>query len=346
MNEVVHGGLDDRELRALGLDPAGVLDLSANLHPDGPPPAVIEAFRTADVSRYPSPDAAPLRQAIAALHEVDERCVIVTPGASTAIYLVLSALAAPGDRCAIFPPTFGEYARGIEATGAAIVPYATAPPRFSPSLTTDVDLAVLCNPNNPTGRHLARTEVEAIAARAGVLVLDAAYDWAVEDPWDATELVREGASVVVIHSMTKLFAMPGLRVGYILAPPEITDRVRLRQPPWPVGAPEIAAGLAAIGTIEERRHALPDLQPRRGILEATFNALGCRTTASAANFVLAEVGDAPAFRSAMLARGFAVRDATSFGLPAWVRIAVPPEAHLSHLTAAIEACLRPDWPRA
>jgi len=342
MSEVVHGGLDDRELRALGIDPSGVLDLSANLHPDGPPPAVIEALRTSDVSRYPAPDASPLRAAIATLHEVDERCVIVTPGASAAIYLVLSALAAPGDRCAIFPPTFGEYARGIEAAGAAIVPYATAPPRFTPALSDNVDLAVLCNPNNPTGRYLARTEVEAIAARAGVLVLDAAYDWAVEEAWDATELVRAGASVVVIHSMTKLFAMPGLRIGYILAPPVLADRIRLRQPPWPVGAPEIAAGLAAIATIEERRHALPDLQHRRGILEATFNALSCRTTASAANFVLAEVGDAPAFRSAMLARGFAVRDATSFGLPAWVRIAVPPDARLSRLTAAIEACRHPD----
>lgn len=339
MNEVIHGGLDDRELSALGIDPAGVLDLSANLHPDGPPPAVIEALRTADVSRYPSPDASPLREALAALHGVDPRSVIVTPGASAAIYLVLSALAAPGDRCVIFPPTFGEYERAIEAAGAHVVPYVTEPPGFMPSITTEVDLAVLCNPNNPTGRYLARTEVDAIASRARVLVLDAAYEWAVKDAWDSTEFVRSGAPVVVIHSMTKLFAMPGLRVGYILAPPVLADRIRLRQPPWPVGAPELAAGIAAIEAIEERRLALPDLQHRRGILEATFAAHGCRTTASSANFVLAEVGDAPAFRSAMLARGFAVRDATSFGLPTWVRIAVPSNAHLLRLTAAIEACL-------
>ena len=340
MSEVLHGGLDDRELRTLGIDPASVLDLSANLHPDSPPPAVIEALRTADISRYPSPDAAPLRQAIAALHEVDERCVIVTPGASAAIYLVLSALAARGDRCAIFPPTFGEYARAIAAAGAVAVPSATEPPLFTPALSEDVDLAVLCNPNNPTGRYLARPAVEAIAARARVLVLDAAYEWAVEDAWDSTELVRDGAPTVVIHSMTKLFAMPGLRVGYVLAPPSLANRIRLRQPPWPVGAPEIAAGLAAIEAIEERRHALPDLQRRRGMLETRFAALGCRTTTSAANFVLNEVGDAPAFRSAMLSHGFAVRDATSFGLPAWVRIAVPSEAHLLRLNAAIEACVR------
>ncbi len=340
MSEVVHGGLDDGELRALGIDPAGVLDLSANLHPDGPPPAVIDALRTADVSRYPSPDAAPLREAIAALHQVDPRSVIVTPGASAAIYLVLSALAAPGDRCAIFSPTFGEYARAIEATGATAVECASTPPVFVPSLNAAVDLAILCNPNNPTGRYLARAEVEAIAARARVLVLDAAYEWTVENAWDSTELVRSGASAIVIHSMTKLFAMPGLRVGYILAPPALADRIRMRQPPWPVGAPEIAAGIAAIGTIEGRRRALPDLQHRHRILAATFAALGVRTTASVTNFVLAEVGDAPTFRSAMLARGFAVRDATSLGLPAWVRIAVPLEVHLPRLTSAIEACLR------
>ena len=324
MSDVIHGGLDDRELASLGRTRAEVVDLSASLHPYGPPAAVMRALREAEVDRYPSADASPLREALAALHRVAPECVVVTSGASAAIYLASAALIAPGDRCAVLGPTFGEYAPAVEAVGGGVA-----------GSDEPADVAWLCNPNNPTGTYLDRPAVDAIRHRVRHLLIDAAYESLVEDRWDAIDLVREDAPVVVVHSLTKLFAIPGLRIGYAIAPASVAALLRRRQPPWPVGRADIAAGLAAIEVIEERMATVPALHDRRRRLERVFTDLDVAVTASRTNFVLAEVGDAPRFRSALLTRGFVVRDATSFGLPACVRIAVPAEAQMERLASAI-----------
>ena len=336
---VPHGGLSDPEREAL---PGGreVIDLSANLHPDGPPRAVIEALRGANPGRYPSIAAEPLRAALASMHGVDAECVIVTPGASAAIYLAIGALLAPGGRCAIFEPTFGEYARAVSAAGGMVVTATAGEPRFDVSEPPPAEMAVLCNPNNPTGRVVPRRTVETLLRRVRLLLIDAAYEPLAEDAWDATVLVRAGAPVVVVHSMTKLFAMPGVRLGYLVAPRAIAAVIRTMQPPWPVGAAEIAAGLAAINAFEARRATAPALHDRRRRIEAAMRALGAMCAPSSTNFALIEVGDAARFRAALLDRGFAVRDATSFGLPTWVRIAVPSEAAMPALLDALAAAYR------
>lgn len=335
MSAVVHGGVGDDERARLGATAQDLVDLSANLHPDGPPPAVVEAFRAAAVDRYPSPDAAPLRTALAALHDVTPESIVVTPGASAAIYLALAALVTPDDDCVVFPPTFGEYERAIRAADGRVVEARGRPPAFDVPLPAPAALAVLCNPNNPTGRYLTRPAVEAIAARVGHLVIDAAYEPLAEGQWDAIDLVRDGASVLVIHSLTKLFAMPGIRLGYVVASEAIAERLRRIQPPWPLGGPEIAAGCAAVAMFEARRATVPLLYERRRHLEAALAGLGCRVAPSTTNFVLAEVGDAGAFRAALLTWGFAVRDGSSFGLPGWVRLAVPTEAVMARLVRAL-----------
>lgn len=333
MTDVVHGGLRDDE-RA-----PGVLDLSANLHPDGPPAAVLAALRSAEVDRYPSVDARPLREALAARHSVDPACVVVTPGASAAIYLASATLLAAGDRCVVFEPTFGEYARAVEAAGGVVVRSAAAPPDFS-TMEVDADAAWLCVPNNPTGLAATRHDLDALLSRTRHLLIDAAYADLSEARWDTVDLVRTGAPVVVVGSMTKLFAIPGVRLGYIIASAETATRLRDRQPPWPVGSADIAVGLAALEGIEERLATVPALHERRRRMERTFADLGVTCTGSSTNFVLAQVGDGPRFRGLMLARGVGVRDATSFGLPEWVRIAVPPEDALPALIEAVTAVVQ------
>src|SRR5437762_1575566 len=107
MSEVVHGGLQPEELEALGLDPVDVLDLSANLNPYGPHSHVLLAARDADIRRYPSPDARPLRDAIARASNLEPEQVLVTGGATAALYLAMRTLLQPGDDCVLWPPTFG-----------------------------------------------------------------------------------------------------------------------------------------------------------------------------------------------------------------------------------------------
>lgn len=335
--EVVHGGLHASELAALGLAPTSVLDLSASLNPRGPHPSVLVAAVEADLRRYPPPHAEPLRDAIAERADLDADQVLVTPGATAAIHLAARALLEPGDTCRIFPPTFGEYAAAVENAGAAVL---EGGDEGRPKLT------ILCNPNNPTGEYRGRARVAEIAERAaldgGTLLLDVAYDPFVEGAWDANDLVRAGAPVLVVHSMTKLHAIPGIRLGYVTGPADLVARLARLQPAWAVSSTAIAAGIAGLRVEEQQRWAAPEVTRSRAELTAALRAADIEVRDSRANFILARVGDAPAFRLRLLHLGFAVRDCTSFGLPEWVRVAIPQEGALTRLARAFIQAYRAD----
>lgn len=345
---VTHGGLDERELRALGVDPQGVLDLSANLHPAGPSPAVLEAARSARLDRYPPADATPLREAIAAHEGVPITCVLATPGATAALHLVARACLAPGDRAAFVGPTFGEYAAAVRAAGAEPVPVEASPPDFAPPPSLpEVRLAFAANPNNPTGAYLARADLERWLAPGRTLVVDAAYEAFVPGAWDAVDLVRdpgrdpardpvrEGADAVVVRSMTKLHAIPGVRLGYVVAAPEVIARLAALQPSWSLDAAAQAAGPVALAEHEARVALLGEVWATRDRMRAALEGAGARLGPSRANFLLVEVGDAAGVRLALLRRGILVRDCASFGLPAWIRVAVPRAEDEARVTEAL-----------
>jgi histidinol-phosphate/aromatic aminotransferase/cobyric acid decarboxylase-like protein len=343
MSAVVHGGLRADELAALGIDPVDVLDLSANLHPFGPHPHVLLTAREADLRHYPEAHAESLRTEIASRAGLDASQVLVTAGATDAIHLAARALLRPGDSCALWPPTFGEYTAAITAAGATAVEYRSEPPEFAPRLDVAaaplaMPLAILCNPNNPTGVYLERAQVEALHARlGGTLLLDVAYDPFVEDAWDADDLVRAGTDMLVVHSMTKLHAVPGVRIGYVTGAAERIAQLAALQPSWTVSATALAAGPAMLSVERWQRDALPAISAVRAQLATSLATSAVEVVAGRANFLLARVGAAPAFRLALLRRGFAVRDCTSFGLPEWVRIAVPAEGAVRRLLAAWHA---------
>jgi histidinol-phosphate/aromatic aminotransferase/cobyric acid decarboxylase-like protein len=339
MSAVFHGGMQAEELAELGIDPVDVLDLSANLNPLGAHPHVLQTAREADLRRYPEPHATSLNEAIAARTGLDASQVLVTPGATGAIHLAAHALLNPGDDCVLWPPTFGEYAAAIAATGASMAEYRTAPPAFVPSLDVrPARLAMLCNPNNPTGTYLTRVEVETLIRQFGAtLLIDVAYDPFVTDAWDADDLIRDGADVVVVHSMTKLHAVPGIRLGYVTGPAPRIAQLAALQPSWSLGAQALAAGQAMLAVDRVQREAVTEVTKVRGLLVTDLAERGVDVVEGRANFLLARVGDASAFRLALLRRGFAVRDCASFGLPEWVRIAVPVEAAARRLLTAFHA---------
>ncbi len=265
----------------------------------------------------------------------------MTAGATSALYLATQALLRPGDDCVVWPPTFGEYAAAVEAAGGHAVEYQTQPSEFTPNLDiAPAAAAILCNPNNPTGVYLDRSAIEELIGRlSGTLILDVAYDAFVEGAWDADDLVRAGLPVLVVHSMTKLHAAPGLRIGYVAGAPALIGRLARQQPAWPVGAPALAAGLAMLAVDTPQRRALGEVTRVRALLAEALTDAGVEAVPGRANFLLARVGDAAEFRSRLLRRGFAVRDCTSFGLPEWVRVAIPVEAAARRLVPAFLASL-------
>jgi histidinol-phosphate/aromatic aminotransferase/cobyric acid decarboxylase-like protein len=180
-------------------------------------------------------------------------------------------------------------------------------------------LVCLCNPNNPTGLHLADEDIREIAAACGegVLILDEAYRGFVSESPFGPPPAR---NVIGLRSMTKDFALAGLRLGYALGEPGLLQVMHALQPPWSVSGAAQAAGLAALSDLEHLQRTLRLTREASRALRAGLSELEARVVDSPAHFLLIEVGNATEWRRRLMARGCLVRDCTSFGLPAYVRV--------------------------
>ncbi len=346
----VHGGLDAAELRSLGLRLGGMLDFSANINPLGPSPRVRRAVSEAELSAYPDRDSLALREALATRLGVAAGSILVGNGSTELIHLLARSRLRPGQRCAIFTPTFGEYEPAATSAGAVVHELPASEARHfhwsideAAATIRDLRPAVvfLCNPNNPTGVYLDRDAVEHVAAAVGepgLLVLDDAYAPLADCPWDSTPLLGLG-NVAIIRSMTKDHALAGVRLGYLAAQPEVVEGARGLQHAWSVNAAAQAAGLAALEDDAHVDAARAVIREAKARLRADLAALDLSITESAANFVLVRVGDAASVRGALLRRGIAVRDCASFGLPEHIRIAVRTSADCARLVEALREVL-------
>jgi histidinol-phosphate aminotransferase len=330
------------------VDPRTVLDFSSNTNPLGPPfdPAELLA---ASVERYPDPAAEELRHALARARGVTPEEVFVGNGAAELIRLISIAYLGPGDRALVLEPTFGEYAYSCRLMGATVVACRGAAEReFAPDIEEVLALVrrhqprliFLCQPNNPTGHYLQRDEVSAILAAApGLVVLDEAYVNFVEGAWPSTSLLPAG-NLMILRSMTKDYALAGLRLGYVVAPREAVTALAKVAPPWNVNALAQRAGILALkseGYLERSRRLVREVL---GVLRGGLEALGLRALPSRSNFFLVEIGDGRLFREALLRRGILVRDCASFGLPAYVRIAARPLEECRRLLSAVAEVVR------
>jgi L-threonine-O-3-phosphate decarboxylase len=346
---VPHGGRGAEEPAACGPPSGDVLDFSVNTSPLGPPPSVAEALRSLDVARYPDPTALALRTALAERLGLDAAQLVVGNGSSELIWLLALAYARPAPATVlIVAPTFGEYERACRLLGATVTHEVATPERqFRPDVAglaarirrERPRLVWLCNPNNPTGHYAGRPAVgallEACVSAGALLVVDEAYLAFVDRPDSLLDLLPSG-HLFLLRSLTKDYALAGLRLGFGAGTREMADALRRVQPPWSVNAAAQAAGIAALADHASLERMRREVQAARAALVAGLERLGFAVTPPAANFVLVEVGDAAAMRRSLLARGYLVRDCASFGLPRHIRIAVRRRAECARLLAAME----------
>jgi len=239
----------------------------------------------------------------------------------------------PGEVVAVADHTFGEYARAARSVGAHVVDLERA---------ASARVVFVCQPNNPTGDYSPRGEIEALLAQESdrLVVLDEAYAAFVDQRWPAERLLESHPNLTILRSMTKDHALPGLRLGYLLASADVARAVAAVRPPWSVNAGALRAGLAALQP-DAQQHvdkARALVRESRALLTDGLTRLGYSVKPSVANFVLVEVlsRDAAAFRRALLPVGMVVRDCASFGLPSCVRIACRQPHECERLLAAIE----------
>ncbi len=352
----VHGAVDAEELAALGLDPTQVTVFSASVNPYGPPPRILQAVRQAvteqNLARYPDPECRELRQALARHHGLDPTWIWVGNGSAELIWLLARALGA-ARQAAVLAPTFSEYANGLLAADATLLPVSlpgwrwTSAGHFAPEeddlapvqealAQAKPELVFLCNPNNPTGRLLTPQEVQALqrAAPDAFWVVDEAFMPFVAQPWTAAEWLPTG-NWAVLRSLTKDFGLSGLRLGYLLAPPSVIQAIRALQPPWTVNRLAQVAGLAALEELAWREASLARLRTDGQVFRSVLEEAGLCPWPTDVNFFLLPMDDPARVRLALLRQGLLVRDATSFGLAGFLRLSVRRPAENQRLVQAL-----------
>lgn len=358
-NPVAHGGLDFGELERFRLLSHEVLDFSANTHPYGPSPDVRKAIAGVALDRYPDRDCLQLCRTLLEYEvptNTSQDSIVCGNGTAELIWAIARAVLQPGCKAALIHPTFGEYRAASLSVGASVV---TLPTQASRGFQVDMEEVVgwinrerptllwLCNPNNPTGLWLDHRNVIHLAERCQktgtVLVVDEAY-WRFVIPPDmksALDLViaPEGFPLIVLRSLTKDFALAGLRLGYAVASPEMAQRLKAQLPSWNVSSVAQAAGFAAIA---DRRHLQQTMDALRNDRESFFHALRStelKVVPSSTHFCLLEVGNARKVREQLLCRKILVRDCTSFDLPEFIRVVTRPSKDWQQLLIALSDVL-------
>lgn len=326
----IHGALDYAELANQCLTADGVIDFSENSNPFGPSSAVRAALATIDPARYPDRECLALRHTLAEQIGASPAEIVVGNGATEILWLVAFAFLTRGDRVLILGPTFGEYGRMAQLMGAQVVEWRTDE---NTDFTVDPDtlaqqinivqpkVIFLCNPNNPTGT-IIDPAVIAMWARMQpqtLFVVDEAY--LAFGPGLCSIYAWRLPNVLIVRSLTKEYALAGLRLGYALGPTSLAAGLVQVRVPWSVNAAAQAAGVAALLDQEHLQRTLTALQTAKAELVAELEALELLALPSQTHYFLIRVGDGAHFRQQLFNYRLLVRDCASFGLPAHVRIA-------------------------
>ncbi len=339
--KAIHGG-DVRALAArAGCDPTALLDFSANVNPLGPPQGVRDVLRRladdpSELTHYPDPTYAELRVAIGASYGIDPDRIVVGNGSAALVGAVVRALAPT--RCILPVPAFSEYRKALRDAAVDSIEVRLTRETYEPDVGEVVratreagaTMCVLSNPNNPTGALASREAIveleRSLRAESCRLVVDEAFiDYAPD-----ASCVPLATEAIVLRSLTKFYAIPGVRIGYAIAPASLAPTIAGALPSWPVGAIEARVALAAL---DDRTYANRTRETNASERERMRDALlhhGFDAFPGAANFLFVDVASAgmTARRLAddLLERdGIAVRVCDDFrGLPAatFVRIAV------------------------
>jgi histidinol-phosphate aminotransferase len=326
-----YGGLDFHGDAELAPD---LIDLAVNVR-SVPAPEWLAAPIAAslhDLARYP--DQREALDALAARHGRDPDEVLLTAGAAQAFTLIAHAYARADKQVApvVVHPQFTEPEAALRAVGSPVrrlVLAADCGFRFDPAgVPDDADLVVIGNPTNPTSVVHPAAAIASLARPGRVLVVDEAFADTV--PGEPESLAGRGdlPGLVVIRSLTKTWGLAGLRIGYVLAAPEIVATLAAHQPLWPVSTPALAAATACAAprAVAEEQRIATDLITSRTYLVDRLRAIEGVTVAGepASSFVLIHVDGGDRVRAGLRAAGFAVRRGDTFpGLGVdWLRVAV------------------------
>jgi threonine-phosphate decarboxylase len=296
-----HGGNIYGLARQLGCDPADILDMSSNVNPLGPPPGLLDYLgrRLAAITALPEVDAGGAVDAFSRRHNVAPQRVVGGNGTTQFIYSLPRVL--NSRRVLILGPTYADYRDACRLAGADIedllagpqTDFAFDPDDLEGRLNGGVDTVFICNPNNPTGVLFPAEVIEALCRRYRnvCFVVDESYLPFVPEGESHSLAAAEHPNLVVLNSMSKVFRVPGLRIGFAVAPEPLADQLRAHVMPWSVNALAQAAVVYLMTREPEitdfLHHTREFFVAERGLWTQRLSAApGLTPFASQASFVL------------------------------------------------------------
>ncbi len=321
--------------------PTRLIRLDSNENPLGPSPLAIAALRSAlpNANLYPDDDCSQLRRKLAAHYGVQEEQTLVTAGSTGFLSLLCQTLLAPSLNAVTSERSFVVYSQIVRTTGAQLVEVPMREDTFDlaailDAINGDTRLVFLANPNNPTATMLQASEVDKFLAQVPTHVIvaldEAYYEYAAHFASlrgvahsRSLDYVRQGASVVVLRTFSKVHGLAGLRVGYGFGPPELLTYCAQMRNTYSVASLAEAAALAAMDDQNHIDHTLHLNADQAQVLTKGLSGLGFRVRATWANFIYCDVGeDAQDFALRLQKEGLVIRPLAPWGAPNCIRVSI------------------------
>lgn len=358
----VHGGNLTQAAQAYGLAPTDFIDFSANISWLGVAPGTEEAIWRGirQMQHYPDSTYHHLRETIAREVQLPMDHLVVGNGSIELIYALMRGLGPK--RALVLEPTFNEYARAVKLAGGE-VEYFPLEAKDNWQIDVDelakrfdqVDVLFLCNPNNPTGQMISRADLMNVlqqAEKQGLyLVIDEAFldfleDFA-ETNYGILDLVTSSNRLVVLRSFTKFFAIPGLRLGFCAANPDLIEKIAWAKEPWTVNclAQEVGELIVAPELMDFRNQVREKIRQAREDFKLNLSQICQVQSWGEANYLLLDLGEG--INSTELTKmlgyqGILVRDCAPFAprLNRYIRVAVRSPEENSRLVGELRHVLQ------
>ncbi len=335
-----------------------LLDFSSNINPLGPPSEVEELLResSALIEKYPDIKYRKLRERLADWEGVNPEQILVGNGAGELIYLLAELFR---DKKAVIPvPTFSEYQAALKSRDCQVKfiqrreedDFQLPLSRLRQEINKENAAGTfLCRPNNPDGSLLTRSRLKPLLAETEYLISDESFwEYLGENNRESLlPFLAEYPGLIILRSLTKFYALPGLRLGYVIASRQLIEKISAFQPPWPVNALAAAAGSLIPDCSDYRRKSLKEFREASRIFRKKLKEIpGIKVYPGRANFFLcrlsANCGEVHLLKERLINQGLLIRNCSSFtGLNnQYFRVAVRKEQENEQLLTALKAILK------
>lgn len=348
-----HGANPHHVYGKLGMTPpARIIDFSENCNPAGPPRSVIELWPEllTRLNAYPDPSGEPFLSKAADYHGVPIESVFAGNGAAELLSLIAERYR--GKRGIVVHPTFSEYEATLMAKGVDIERVIASeadgfklPVDAILERLAEATVVYICTPNNPTGILPERDDLLVIIRKAGEVgcevVLDEAFIDFIDESRSFIPELQGFPHVIVVRSMTKMYAIPGIRLGYAVAHPDVSAALKSAAPHWNVNGMAAAIGAVCLDEEVYRGAAIRHAADERFKMSEFLKGYGCIVTESEANFLAFKPQDAGKLYIDMLAKGIVLRHSENFrGMDGrWLRIGMKSSAEMEELRRELAAAL-------